>query len=356
MKIGILGGGQLAQMLSLAGIPLGAHFICLDPEKNCPAHQVARIIQESYHNLVAVNQLAESVDVLTFESENIPAEVLNNLSTPFYPSSKALEIAQDRLAEKQFFKQLNIPVTEFMPINHPGDLNKAGEEFGFPFLLKTRKLGYDGKGQQLIHTKSDTVEALSPNQLIAEKLINFTQEVSLIAVRSQNGQINFYPLTENFHRQGILRCSKAPFLNELLTKTAQNYLQTVLEELSYVGVLTIEFFVTQNGNLIVNEMAPRVHNSGHWTIEGAKTSQFENHLRAILNLPLGETAARGFSAMVNFIGECPALTDLCKIPSLHIHLYGKTPRPGRKLGHATLCADNLATLEKNLALLKQFLS
>lgn len=354
MRIGILGGGQLAQMLALSGIPLGINFICLDPQKDCPAHQVAQIIQANYNHVAAINQLATSVDVLTFESENIPAQALQHLSTPLYPSIKALEISQDRLTEKQFFKQLGIPVAEFMPVNHQDDIKQAGEKFGFPFLLKTRKEGYDGKGQQLIQSPSEyfTIENLSPNQLIAEKLIQFTTEVSMIAVRNQSGQIHFYPLTENFHQKGILRWSKAPFLNDNLTKLAQHYLQTVLEKLNYVGVLTIEFFV-QNDRLIANEMAPRVHNSGHWTIEGAKTSQFENHLRAILNLPLGETAAVNYSAMINFIGECPSLAALTKIPSLHVHFYGKTPRPGRKLGHATVCGESQESLERNIAALKE---
>lgn len=353
MRVGILGGGQLAQMLILAGIPLDIDFVCLDPQKSCPAHRVAKIIQADFDNLTAIEQLATSVDLITFESENIPANILQNLSVPIYPSIKALEIAQDRLIEKQFFEQLGIPVAKFIPVNGAKDIHLAGETLGFPFLLKTRTQGYDGKGQQLIHSPSQTVnfEQLSTNQLIAEKLITFNSEVSMIAARNQNRQIQFYPLTENFHQQGILRQSTAPFLNEKLTNLAKQYMQLVLETLDYIGILTIEFFVTDN-HLIVNEMAPRVHNSGHWSIEGAKTSQFENHLRAILNLPLGETTAIGYSAMVNFIGECPSLATLAKIPALHAHFYGKTPRPGRKLGHATLCADSKETLTKDLAQLR----
>lgn len=348
MRVGILGGGQLAQMLALAGIPLGIDFVCIESQANCPASKVAQIIPAHYDDLAAINQLAASVDVLTFESENIPAHVLQAISKPLYPSIQALEISQDRLTEKQFFKQQGIPVAEFMPVNEQADVNDAIEKLGLPFLIKTRREGYDGKGQRLIRSVEEGYLAfneLSPNPLIAEKLIQFDTEVSMIAVRDQTGQINFYPLTENLHHQGILHSSKAPFLNDALNTSARTYIKNILETLRYVGVLTIEFFVQGDG-LIANEMAPRVHNSGHWTIEGAVTSQFENHLRAILGLPLGETNTVGYSTMVNFIGECPSLSTLLETPGLHVHFYGKEARPGRKLGHATLLGSPLPLGER----------
>jgi 5-(carboxyamino)imidazole ribonucleotide synthase len=340
MRVGILGGGQLAQMLALAGIPLGIRFVCLEPQMSCSASSVSPIIQANFDES-GITQLAEMVDVLTFESENIPTAALRNIlmdsHLPLYPSIKALETAQDRLLEKQFFTRLNIPVAEFLQIDQVEDVYAALEKFGTPLLLKTRRQGYDGKGQLLVKTKEEAVAAfqtLSPNELIAEKWIAFDREVSLIAVRNQKGQIKFYPLTENVHQAGILRFSKAPFLDDALTLKAKNYLEVILTALEYVGVLSVEFFVYEN-ELLVNEMAPRVHNSGHWTIEGAQTSQFENHLRAILNLPLGETDPLGYATMVNLIGELPPLEKLLETPDLHVHLYDKKPKKNRKLGHVT---------------------
>lgn len=337
MQVGILGGGQLAQMLVLAGIPLGIRFICLEPQLNCSASSVSPIIQANYDEQ-AIRKLADMVDVLTFESENIPVKGLKNLPTPLYPSLKALEIAQDRLLEKQFFTSLNIPVAEFSPIDQVEDIYVALEKLGTPLLLKTRCQGYDGKGQYLVRTKKEAdmaYQSLQSNALIAEKWIAFDREVSLIAVRSQEGHIKFYPLTENVHQAGILRLSKAPFLDEALTLKAKKYLEVILTTLEYVGILSVEFFVCEH-ELLVNEMAPRVHNSGHWTIEGAQTSQFENHLRAILNLPLGETDPIGYATMVNLIGELPPLEKLLATPGLHVHIYNKMAKKDRKLGHVNL--------------------
>ena len=347
MRVGILGGGQLAQMLVIAGVPLGIDFFCFSPESDCPANKVTKVMQGDYIDQQALQRFSDSVDVMTFESENISTELLEGVKGLFFPSCNALKIAQDRLTEKRFFRDLTIPVAEFLPVNNLDDLYLAMDQLGFPLLIKTRRDGYDGKGQILIHGKeeaSGAFQALSPYELIAEKWISFETEVSLIAARNASGQIHFYPLTENFHRQGILRLSKAPFLNDDLMTMAQQHMQHIMEALSYVGVLTIEFFV-QNQRLIANEMAPRVHNSGHWTIEGAQTSQFENHLRAILNWPLGATEAAGYSAMINFIGQTPSFEGLLEVPSLHIHLYGKSPRKLRKLGHATICNRNKDALE-----------
>lgn len=357
MRIGILGGGQLAQMLVIAGIPLKIDFLCFAPEAGCPASRVSKIMCGDYRDPQAMRQFNDAVDLMTFESENIPIDSLQPITKPIFPSCKALEVSQDRWLEKNFFKDLHIPTTEFIKINQIEDLNVAIEQLGLPLLLKTRRHGYDGKGQALIRHKEEAVaafQALSSNQLIAEKWLLFDMEVSLIGVRNAQGEVFFYPLTKNIHQEGILRISKAPFFNAELLKKAQSYLRTIMEQLNYIGVLAVEFFV-QDQVLIANEMAPRVHNSGHWTIEGAKTSQFENHLRAILNLPLGATEAIGYSAMINLIGNIPPLNGLLKIPSLHVHLYGKSPRPLRKLGHVTLCADSEEILEDalNSTLLKK---
>lgn len=354
MRVGILGGGQLAQMLGLAGIPLGIQFTCLESQPNCSASRVARILTEDFSES-AVQQLVNMSDVLTFESENIPINCLNNFSGLIHPSLQALKITQDRLLEKQFIQKLGIPVANFYSVENKQDLENAVDVLGFPCVLKTRRQGYDGKGQYIIRSKEDVTLAFnaliqSHYDLIVESWIYFDREVSLIAVRSRQGEIKFYPLTENIHQAGILRLSKAPFLDDVLEKKAQEYLHTIMDDLNYVGVLTVEFFVVEK-ELLINEIAPRVHNSGHWTIEGAKTSQFENHLRAILNLPLGETEAIGFSAMLNFIGHIPPLEMLLKIPSVHVHLYGKTPKIARKLGHLTRVSNQLFSKQESEFLL-----
>jgi 5-(carboxyamino)imidazole ribonucleotide synthase len=353
MRIGIIGGGQLARMLALAGYPLGLRFLILDPAPDACAGQVAELIQGDYDDREKLAQLADRVDLVTFDFENVPAAAAHFLEETVlvYPPPLALEIAQDRLAEKTLFRELGIATPAFAAVDSLEALYSAVSQVGLPAVLKTRRLGYDGKGQRLLRDRADIESAwraLNSAALILEDLVPFLREVSILALRDRHGIMAFYPLVENHHQGGILRLSRAPYEHEALAQQARDYAGRILERLDYVGLLAIEFFVL-DGQLLANEMAPRVHNSGHWTIEGAETSQFENHLRAILRLPLGSTAAREYSAMINFIGELPDLNAFLEAPGLHFHNYGKAPRPGRKVGHATLRADDPAMLEAHLA-------
>lgn len=355
MRVGILGGGQLGRMLALAGVPLGVRCWVLDPSPEAPARAVATHICADYRDRSALEQLAQAVDVITYEFENVPVESAQALAQRVlvYPPPRALEIAQDRLSEKTFFQSLGIPTPRFVRVDTLEDLGNAVEQLGLPALLKTRRGGYDGKGQYLMRSFDDIERAwntLGGVPLIVEEYIRFERELSILSVRARTGEIRYYPLVENSHREGILRRSlaPAPHLSSALQERAERYARAILEALQYVGVLALELFERQ-GELLANEMAPRVHNSGHWTIEGAVTSQFESHLRAILGWPLGPTEVRGQCAMFNIIGEIPAIEALLQIPGAHVHLYGKSPRPGRKLGHVTLCEPSEELLLPKLA-------
>jgi len=352
MNVGILGGGQLARMLALAGYPLGLRFRFLDPALDAPAGQLAEHIAGSYADKETLDRFARGLDVITYEFENVPADAVQYLSNkvPVFPPVIALEVAQDRLNEKNFFRRLNIPTPQFEAVHSLPMLESALTQIGYPAVLKTRRFGYDGKGQQILQSTADAANAwqnLHGQNLILEDFVPFEMEASIIAVRSASGDTKCYPLIENVHREGILRLSRAPIGDSQLQKQAEEHAGRVLEELHYVGVLAIEFFVYE-GTLIANEMAPRVHNSGHWTIEGAETSQFGNHLRAVLGLPLGSTTLRGHSAMVNLIGTLPVLEDILRTPEAYLHLYGKEPRAGRKLGHVTCIAADRPLLERKL--------
>lgn len=355
MRVGILGGGQLGRMLALCGLPLGVRCWVLDPSSEAPAREVATHICADYRDRSALEQLARTVDVITYEFENVPVDSVRLLEErlPVYPPSRALEIAQDRLSEKTFFQSLGIPTPHFARVDTLEDVRSAVAELGLPAVLKTRRMGYDGKGQYLLRN-SEEIErawsALGGVPLILEEYIAFERELSILAVRSRTGEICCYPLVENSHRDGILRRSLAPAPKTpaKLQALAERHARAILEALHYVGVLALELF-ERHGELLANEMAPRVHNSGHWTIEGAVTSQFENHIRAILGWPLGTTDARGQCAMLNIIGEIPDLSAILQIPGAHLHLYGKAPRPGRKLGHITLCETSDELLETKLA-------
>ena len=353
MKIGILGGGQLGQMLALAGYPLGLRFVFLDPHPDCPASRLAPVITGSFTDERLVQSLAHQVDVVTYEFENIPFTAVEKLSAirPVFPPPRALQIGQDRLEEKKFFQKHRLPTPEFRPVETWDELTQAEQAMGLPLVLKTRRLGYDGKGQAVLRHPRDlhpAWERLKATPLIVERFQNFDREVSQIAVRDALGTIRFYPLVQNHHHEGILRWSQAPAPRcRELTAQAQKYARRLLEDLQYVGVLTIEFFV-QKGKLLANEIAPRVHNSGHWTIEGALCSQFENHLRAIAGLPLGSPEAKRFCGLVNLIGYVPDSHAVLAVDEAHLHLYGKTPKPGRKLGHVTVQADRQPDLERLL--------
>lgn len=352
MKVGIVGGGQLARMLALAGYPLGLQCRVLDPAADACAGQVAELIQGDYHDEVQLAQLAAWAEVATFDFENVPAAAAAILEqqTSVYPPAEALAAAQDRLAEKTLFWELGIPTPPFATVDSLAELREAVVRVELPAVLKTRRMGYDGKGQRVLRSAADLEpawQALGNAPLLLESFVPFEREVSVLAVRGRSGETVFYPLVENQHRDGILRLSQAPFHAPELEAEGFDYARRLLERLNYVGVLAVEFFVRE-GRLIPNEMAPRVHNSGHWTIEGAATSQFENHLRAILGLPLGSTAAVGCSAMLNCIGNLPEPAAVLAVPGAHYHAYGKAPRPGRKVGHVTLWAEDPAALRAGL--------
>ncbi len=339
MTIGVLGAGQLGRMMALAGYPLGLDFLFLDREAGTPAHQVAPSLLGSFTDPALLGELASRCNVVTFDWENVPAEALDQLESRvrIAPPRPALATAQDRLLEKSLFAQLRIPTNRNQAVDSLGDLQRAVQVIGLPGVLKTRRLGYDGKGQFVLRKTADVDrawQALGNAPLLYEEMVPFDYEVSAIGVRSLGGEFAMYPLNRNLHRDGILRLTRAPWKSATLEAAARRTLRKVMEHFDYVGVLAIEFFVSR-GRLLANEMAPRVHNSGHWTIEGAETSQFENHLRAIAGLPLGSTAARGHSAMLNLIGTMPGREGLLAEKGLHVHDYGKTPRPGRKLGHLT---------------------
>jgi 5-(carboxyamino)imidazole ribonucleotide synthase len=353
VRIGIIGAGQLGRMLALSGIPLGLEFRMYDRSADVPGAAVAQIVTGEFDDLAALRNFARSVDVVTFDWENVPVASLRALAgiAPTWPPPRALEVAQDRLAEKRLFMRLGIPVAPHAAVDSPTALRRAVRRIGLPGILKTRRLGYDGKGQVRVAREDElpaALAALGGRDLIYEGLVRFGREVSLVAARAQDGAIAFYPLAENLHEGGILSVTRAPHRAPRLQSLAEGHLRRILERLDYVGVLCVEFFVT-DGELVANEMAPRVHNSGHWTIEGAETSQFENHVRALAGLPLGSTRARGAAGMVNFIGRLPEPATVLSVEGAHFHDYGKSPRPGRKLGHATLLAATPAGRDRGLA-------
>jgi 5-(carboxyamino)imidazole ribonucleotide synthase len=304
-------------MLALAGIPLGLSFRFLDPAPDAPAGAVGELLVGAYDDPALLDRLAAGAEAVTYEFENVPVAAARRVRA--LPDARALEHGQDRLAEKELFRRLGIPTARF------GSL----ADTGLPALVKSRRLGYDGKGQRLLREPGP----VGADEL-AEELVPFARELSILAVRGRDGETAFYPLVENVHEGGILRVSRVPAPGAP-QREAEELAGRLLDELGYVGVLAVELFEV-DGRLLANEFAPRVHNTGHWTIEGAATSQFENHLRAILGLPLGSTALREPCALVNLVGGVPPLERLLALPGARVHLYGKEPRPGRKLGHVTL--------------------
>jgi 5-(carboxyamino)imidazole ribonucleotide synthase len=358
-RVGIVGAGQLGRMLALAGYPLGVRCVFLDRSADAPGAQVAPILVGDLEDPARLAELAARSDVVTFDWENISGWALAPLEklTMIRPPRAALEVSQDRMLEKALFSKLRIPVAAHAAIDSKEQLIRATRKLGIPGVLKTRRLGYDGKGQFVLRdaTHIDAAwSAIGGPGLIYEKFQKFSREVSIVGARSSTGRIVFYPLSANTHGGGILHYSIAPFTHSRLERAAQTYLKRVMNALTYVGVLTMEFFIVED-RLIANEMAPRVHNSGHWTIEGCVTSQFENHLRAICDLPLGSTRALGHTAMINFLGKMPNRERLLAIDGLSFHDYGKEPRPGRKLGHCTilksLAKDRNLTLANTLKLI-----
>jgi len=355
--VGILGGGQLARMLALSGAPLGLRFLVMDVTADACAGQFAPMVVGDYRDEVALAEFASRIDVATFDFENVPAESAQWLSerVPVFPNPGALATAQDRLAEKTLFRELDIPVPQFAPIASRADLDAAIAAIGAPAILKTRRLGYDGKGQFRLKTAADAdaawaaLGAQAPRVgLILEDFVPFDRELSVVAVRGRDGEFRAWPLTENWHVDGVLSASLAPArVSDALRQTAYDHARRLAEGLDYVGVFALELFC-RGEQLLANELAPRVHNSGHWTIEGSETSQFENHLRAVLGLPLGDTRMVGTACMLNWIGAMPDASPVLAEAGGHWHDYGKEPRAGRKVGHATMRADTAAALATTL--------
>ncbi|MCC8538091.1 5-(carboxyamino)imidazole ribonucleotide synthase [Xanthomonas axonopodis pv. poinsettiicola] len=356
--VGILGGGQLARMLVLAGAPLGLRVAVFDPAADACAGQLAPLQVGGFDDTAALAAFAAQAEVITFDFENVPAASAQHLAAqlPVFPRPRALAVAQDRLSEKTLFRELGIPVPEFAAIDDRAGLDAALAHIGAPCVLKTRRFGYDGKGQYRIRTLADADaawDALGAQAqtvgLILEAFVPFQREVSVVAVRGRDGEFRAWPLTENWHVDGVLSASLAPAsVDAAMQALAGTHARAIAQALDYVGVFALELFV-RDGELLANEIAPRVHNSGHWTIEGAETSQFENHLRAVLGLPLGSTAMRGHACMLNWLGSMPEAGAFLAVPGGHWHDYGKQAREGRKVGHATVRADTPQALAAALA-------
>ena len=355
MKIGILGGGQLARMLAESGGPLGLEFVIVDPKRDACAAGLGRFIQADYAVADALDELV-GCDRVTCDFENVPADALQALAdrVAVRPSAAALAASQDRLVEKNRFSALGLDIAEYAEVNSRTDLGAAIERIGLPAVVKTRRMGYDGKGQMVLHDEEDLELAwrkLGEVPLIVEQWVDFDHECAITAARGADGDMRFWPLSRTWHRDGILRLAACVPVAEKLQQAAEARVRKLAEDLDYVGCLTLELFV-QGQRLLANEFAPRVHNSAHWTIAGAVCSQFENHLRAVCGWPLGTSDARGVAAMVNFIGRMPEPRRWLELPDLHWHDYRKAPREGRKVGHATLCASGPAEMKALLPRLK----
>lgn len=357
--IGILGGGQLGRMLALAAQPMGVGVRLLDPAPGSSAAQVAPTLHGDFADAALLARFCEGLTAATYEWENVPQATAEAVAArvPVYPAPAVLGVAQDRLHQKQLCARLGIALPGFRAVDSLGDLRAAVAELGLPAVLKTRRDGYDGKGQCVLRAPEDVDTAwgaMGGVALVLEQFIGFDRELSLIAVRGRDGQTACYHLGQNSHARGILRLTVAPApgLSPELQAEARAAAEALFTALDYVGVLSIEFF-EHAGRLLVNEFATRVHNTGHWTIEGAETSQFENHMRAVLGWPLGSTRLRGHSAMLNVIGDWPPRDEVLQTSGAHWHDYGKAPRAARKLGHITLTAESEAALFKTLPTLRK---
>lgn len=356
MVVGILGGGQLARMLALAGLPLGLRFRFLDPSPDAVAGHVGELVVGAYDDPDALARFVKGVRLVTFEFENVPARAAHWLleHVAVHPHPRALETGQDRLFEKRLFESVGLAVPPYAAVASLAEFEAAVQRIGLPCVAKTRRLGYDGKGQRVLREGVDLAGAFaelaahSGSGILVERLVPFERELSILVVRGTTGETAVYPLVENRHENGMLRLSKAPAARvpPELAREAERVALAVVRELDYVGVLAIELFEHQ-GRLLGNELAPRVHNSGHWTIEGSTCSQFENHLRAVLGWPLGSTAMAGGgqARMVNLVGELPEREALLAIPGARVHVYGKAPKAGRKLGHVTLVGADAASVD-----------
>jgi 5-(carboxyamino)imidazole ribonucleotide synthase len=354
MRLGILGGGQLGRMIALAAHTLGIRCIVLDPSPDPCAGQVCAHIAGEFDDLQSLYKLVQASDAITYEFENVPVESARWLAerVPVFPPPRALEVSQDRIAEKSFFVELGIATPQFQAIETKADYDDAIAALGLPAVLKTRRFGYDGKGQTVLRTMADVETAwalLGGRPLILEAFVPFARELSLVSVRGRNGGIRHYSLVENEHRDGTLfkTLAPAPRLTDALQYQAETAATMIFEKLDYVGVLAVEWFEV-NSKLLANEMAPRVHNSGHWTQDAAVTSQFENHVRAVMGLPLGDCSAVGDSAMLNLLGSAPPFERILQMPQAKLHWYGKTPKPRRKLGHVNVQAGDATARDQHL--------
>lgn len=355
-RIGIIGAGQLGRMLALAAYPLDVTVSFVDRDADSPGGRVGPIRPAALDDREALTALAAEIDVLTFDIENVSTDVLAELGArvPVRPSGDVVAVAQDRLAEKRLFGEIGIATAPYVAIDAAADLAAAAATLGWPIVLKARRLGYDGRGQRIVAAEPELAAAwdeLGRVPAIAEGWVGFERELSIIAVQGDAGERVFYSLSENRHENGILAETLAPYDDARLQREAERCAAAILARYDYRGALAIEFFEA-GGKLIANEMAPRVHNSGHWTIEGAETSQFENHVRAILGWPLGITHARGHAAMLNLLGSMPAAPRVLAVRGAHLHDYGKAPRPARKLGHVTLLDGNRERLLERLETLR----
>jgi 5-(carboxyamino)imidazole ribonucleotide synthase len=367
--IGILGSGQLGRMLALAARPMGYRVHVLSPERESPAGQMADVeVVTAYEDLDAVRQFAQSVDVVTYEFENVPAETAVTCShfTPLRPGAHVLHVAQNRLREKQFMRDNDLPVTAFAEVNSLADLEQGLAVVGCPAVLKTAVSGYDGKGQVKIDQPDEVAGAwamMEGQTVVLEAWVDFERELSVVAAQGLDGSFAHYGLIANEHRDHILDVSVAPVLvGSEVEQTAVALVRRLMERLGVVGVLCVEFFLTAAGSLFINEIAPRPHNSGHLTIEGCLTSQFEQQLRAVCGLPFGDTRYVRPVAMVNLLGDLwqkgePDWTDVLRDPHIKLHLYGKKEaRPGRKMGHLTALGESVVEAEKRVREARQLLS
>lgn len=366
MLLGVLGGGQLGRMLALAAAPLGVRVRCYDPDPDACAGDVCELRTGAWTDETALTAFAAGCDAITFEFENVPLSAVHmtQRAAPLSPPALALETGQDRLLEKRLFAQAGLNVHPYANAESQTDLLAAVASLGTPCVIKTRRGGYDGKGQIVLRDAAraaDAWDTLGRVPLLVESFVPFERELSLIAARGRDGSFAAYPLTQNRHERGMLRESiaPAPDVSDAITSDAVQHMHELMNRLAYVGVLAIEFFVVRSGDsltLLANEMAPRVHNSGHWTMDAGITSQFEQHVRAVMGLPLGPSQPVAPCAMVNLIGANPKPADVLAVPAAKLHLYGKQSRANRKIGHVNIIArpgETHAALVPHLAQLQR---
>lgn len=359
-KIGIIGGGQLGQMMILEAKKMGFYVIVLDPTADCPAHSICdEHIIADFNDKKAFKLLAEKSDVITYEFEHIDAETLLELESQghkVYPTAKSLQVIQDKFTQKTLMAESGLPCPEFMKIDSLQDMEKAGNAYGYPFMLKARTGGYDGKGNAVVKNKNSIASAYNELgsgkiKLMAEKMVDFRMETSVLACRSLNGDVAVYPVGDNRHIDSILHETLVPAdIDETASLRAMDAAKKVMEIFDGIGMFCVEMFVTSDDQILINEVAPRPHNSGHYTIEGCVTSQFENHIRAIVGLPLGDTKLIRPTVMVNLLGEMghsgktlvKGLYEVCNLSGAAVHIYGKAiSKPKRKMGHITVTADTV---------------